>query len=114
MIDYKGIGSRIRLYRIQRGFSQEELAERARLSRVYVGYIERGERVLSVESLVNIANALNVSSDELLSGNLFVSHSKFSAIEISILDDCSREELDILLQSLQLLRDILRKYKITR
>ena len=45
---------------------QEDLAEKTDLSSVYVGMLERGEKTASLETLVKIANALEVSSDILL------------------------------------------------
>ena len=60
------IGKYVRKSRIAKGFRQEDLAEMIDLSSVYVGMLERGEKVASLETLVKIANALDVSSDYLL------------------------------------------------
>ena len=49
------------------------MAEKAELSRVHISCIERGERVPSLAAVINIANALNVTVDELVSDNLFFS-----------------------------------------
>ena len=38
------LGERLRAYRTQRGWSQEELAERADLHTTYIGQLERGEK----------------------------------------------------------------------
>ena len=78
------IGARIRYHRTINEISQEELAFRTQMSRVHIGYIERGERAPSLESVINIANALNVSADELLVGNLLVSESRLSTEELDI------------------------------
>ncbi len=56
----KNLGLSIKLERIRRGLSQEELAERAGLHRTYIGMVERAERNISVINLVQIANALSV------------------------------------------------------
>ena len=69
-IDYGNIGERIRFNRIKNKMSQEQLAELANISSVHIGYIERGERLPSLETIINIANALTVSADELLAGSL--------------------------------------------
>ena len=58
-------GSRLRQFREERGYSQEELAERAGLHRNYVGGVERGERNVALENIVKLAKALSVSPRDL-------------------------------------------------
>ena len=67
---YKSIGLKIKYKRKQKGFTQEMLSEACGISPSYIGIIERGDKRLSVETLVKIANALRVSSDYLLAENL--------------------------------------------
>lgn len=54
------IGKNIRKYR------QEDLAERAGLTTNYIGMVERGEKIPSLETFIKILNALEVSSDMVL------------------------------------------------
>ena len=114
MIDCESIGARIRCHRKQNGLSQEELAEQAETSRVYISNIERGEAAPSLEVILNIANALCVSAADLLAGNLLSANSDRMEKEMDILFDCSQEESRILLESMQALKKILRRYKITK
>jgi transcriptional regulator with XRE-family HTH domain len=60
-------GARIRQLRTDRGWSQEELADRAGLDRTYVGAIERGEQNLSLVNIEKLATTLGVSLAELFS-----------------------------------------------
>ncbi len=60
----KRIGQNIRKCRTAKKMSIEELAFRAELSKNYMGMVERGERIPSLETLVKIINALDVSADE--------------------------------------------------
>ncbi len=69
-MDYVDLGRRIRKQRTQLGWTQETLAERVNVSTSFVGHVERGTRKASLETLVSIANTLNVSLDYLLSGSL--------------------------------------------
>jgi transcriptional regulator with XRE-family HTH domain len=62
----KSIGKNVKKFREKRGFTQEHLAFEARLNRAYIGYIERGERNPSTDTLVKIARALKVSPKELI------------------------------------------------
>ena len=65
-MQYESIGKYIRKYRKERRLRQEDLGNRTNLSTNYIGMIERGEKIPSLESLVLIANALEVSADNLL------------------------------------------------
>lgn len=62
------LGARIRELRGALGLSQEELAERAGLHRTYVGAVERGERNVSLDNILALASALEISASELLRG----------------------------------------------
>ena len=54
------------------GLTQKEVAERAGISLPFYGHIERGTRKASLETTVDIANALGVSTDMLLQDSLDV------------------------------------------
>ena len=69
-MDYSSLGARIRRERILRGWTQEQLAEKANISLSFLGHIERGTRKASLETLVALANILDASVDELLTGSL--------------------------------------------
>jgi transcriptional regulator with XRE-family HTH domain len=60
------LGLRLKLQRVKAGLTQEQLADRASLHRTFVGLVERGESGLSVERLVDMAEALGVEPAELL------------------------------------------------
>lgn len=62
------LGQNIRKLRKKMGLSQEKLAEKANLHRTYVGAVERGERNISLDNILAIAHALDVSASELLEG----------------------------------------------
>ncbi len=58
-------GARVRQLRTGKGWSQEELADRAELHRTYIGSIERGEQNISLINIERIATTLGVSLAEL-------------------------------------------------
>lgn len=51
-------GKAVKKARKRRGWSQEMLAEKTKLHRTYIGSVERGERNISLENIVAIADAL--------------------------------------------------------
>lgn len=55
------LAQRIKYYRSEREWSQEELARKATLNRTYLAAIERGSRNPSLRSLLKLANAFGVS-----------------------------------------------------
>lgn len=57
------IGANIRKVRKQKKMRQEDLAEKSDLTPNYIGAIERGEKVPSLEALVAIMNALGASAN---------------------------------------------------
>lgn len=70
MVDYVSIGRRIRAKRNAKNWSQEQLAEAAFMTKSNVSHIENGQYKLSLPSIINIANALEVSLDELVCDSL--------------------------------------------
>ena len=64
----KEIGLRIRGRRLMLGLSQEELGWQCDLHRTYIGMLERGEKNLTVSSMVRICAGLKIKISELLVG----------------------------------------------
>lgn len=69
-MDYEGLGRRIRVARHELSLTQEKLSELSSISLSFLGHIERGTRIPSIETLVLIANALNCSLDMLMQDSL--------------------------------------------
>lgn len=65
-IDYIAIGLRIRKLRKQKFWTQEKLAEKADIAPDYLCRIELGKKHPSLKSVLLIANALNITVDDLL------------------------------------------------
>jgi DNA-binding XRE family transcriptional regulator len=62
----KALASELKDRRIARGMSMNELATKTALAVSFIGYIERGERRPSVETLVKISWALDTTAAEIL------------------------------------------------
>ena len=67
-LDYNKIGRRIRQVRKAKGWSQGTLAQKCGISMSFLGHIERGTRVMSMDTFAGICRALEVKADELLWG----------------------------------------------
>ena len=92
------IGKRVGEIRRHRGLSQQKLSENINRSPTYVSYIEGGLKCMSLDTFVSIANALQVSADELLMDSIEntvkVSNHEFAVI----ISDCSEYEKRILVE----------------
>lgn len=106
-IDNKAIGQRIRDEREKLGLSREEFAEIIDLSDYYVGQLERGERQMSLPTLVKIARCLHITLDYLISGKTVYdgycahdAHDSYDSITdteiIILLKKCSPRELELI------------------
>lgn len=59
-------GKQVKNIRLQKGWSQEDLAKKCGLHRTYIGSIERSERNVSLINVDKIATALGVPINNLL------------------------------------------------
>jgi transcriptional regulator with XRE-family HTH domain len=64
------LGSALRAVRLQRHLSQSELARLAGISPSAISQAERGQRGLSLETLLELTSRLNITLDELLRGEI--------------------------------------------
>ena len=107
-INYSLIGNRIKTARKAKGLSQSELSELIDKSVGYMSYIETGSKKPSLETLIQIANALDVTIDELLSDNLAAA-SPVSNTQINqLLSDCSAFEKRVILLSIKSIKEAIR------
>ena len=75
------IGKNIRKFRLARKLRQEDLAEKTDLTTNYIGMVERGEKIPSLETFIKIVNALGVSSDMVLTDVLETGYTEYLHIE---------------------------------
>ena len=64
--DAELFGTVVRELREARGWTQEELAERANMNASYLGFVERGDNVPTLTIIIQIAEGLRVGPEELL------------------------------------------------
>ena len=111
-VDYESIGKRIKHYRTEKRLSQEELGEAVSVNSQHVSNIELGRRYPSLELIISIANALDVSADDLLTDNLKHSSSPVGTEIHDLLLDCNHDEKAILTRTLTFLKGILSEFGV--
>lgn len=60
------LGAQIRKHRKQKGWTQEQLAEKIGVSVTYLGYMERGERMPGLWTFLEILNCLDIAWEEVV------------------------------------------------
>ena len=100
-MDYTALGKRIRDDRLMQRLTLEKLAERTDKSINFIGQIERGEGKPSLETLVDIANALGVTVDSLLSDNIKTSNNSIDKEISALLHNMSENGKRFILDTIQ-------------
>lgn len=110
-INYEAIGRRIRALRKKKNWTQDELRDRAEISKTHMSHIETGTTKVSLPALVALANALDTTVDSLLCDSVKCSECIFEKdIEASI-KDCSAYELSVIVEAIEYLKRLLRNNK---
>jgi len=86
------IGRNIRKFRLANKLRQEDLAEKADLSVNYIGMLERGEKIPSLETFIDIVNVLGVSADMILADVVDTGYTVRSSLLTEQLEKLSPEE----------------------
>jgi transcriptional regulator with XRE-family HTH domain len=94
-VDNQAIGERIRDEREKLRLTREKFAEMLGLSPLYIGQLERGERQMSLDTLVKVSDYLHISTDYLIYGSTPENEIKKSRI-ITLLNKCSKNELSFI------------------
>ncbi|MCU4716030.1 helix-turn-helix domain-containing protein [Bacillus cereus] len=102
-MDYKKLGSRIREERLKLNLTQEILAEDINISVSYMGQIERGERNLSLDTLVKLSYRLSVTVDYLLLDSVQVDNENSIKQFASLIDGRSPKETHMALDMIKVL-----------
>lgn len=102
------IAERIRLYRQQKGFSQAELAEKASVNNKSLSRYELGSSIPPADALKNIADALGVSADTLLSDDVSTIKDVELFKKFELIQDMNEEDKSMVLRFLDL---TIRDYK---
>lgn len=95
-IDYRKIGIRIKSARESKKLTQEELAELTGLTNNYISNIERTRSKPSIETLIKICNALEVTPDYLLLDSVYASK-EYIMDEIAVkLKKCTKNNIQLI------------------
>ncbi len=103
---YKSLGERIKAFREQLSFSQQQLADRLGINRVSLSQIENGDRKISAEELSNLAKMFNISTDSLLNLSAEI-QVDFVKDKISSIEDSSELRISVPQRSVEKFKEVL-------
>lgn len=102
-MNQSALGKRIREERKKSNLTQEQLAELINVSTTYVGFIERGERSITLDKLVSIATALGISVDYLLRDSVTVNSSTQEKLLLKLFSSANSQQKDFILEMTKLI-----------
>lgn len=96
MIDYKDIGMRVRTARIRKKMTQEQLASATGVGTTHISHIETGNTMPSLQLMIDIANTLECSMDELLCIEVDAARPYYNSWITELMADCDSRELKLI------------------
>ena len=111
VVDNRAMGRRIKSARQRASMSQEHLAELVNLSTVHISNMESGSGTPSLNTLVNIANALAVSTDDILCDSILCAKPAFEKEILETTKDCNDYEIRVLSYMIKAAKAALREDK---
>ena len=113
MIDYASIGQKIKKIRLEKGITQEQLAEAVGVGVTHISHLETGSGTVSLKVFLAIVNYLNCSADEILCKEIATAKPLLNSWLSELVADCDQTETKILSDILAAAKQTLRKNKIT-
>lgn len=95
-LDYKAIGKRIKIARIKTDLTQEKLSEMVGVSPTHMSNVETRTTRVSLTTIVRIANALGITSDDLLCDSVIKAKVQFEKDIALVLEDCDEYEIRVI------------------
>ncbi len=108
-LSYESIGKRIKEFREKKHITQDKLSELTDLSIQHISNIERAHSKMSMEALVKIANALEVTTDELICDSMYKSKAVFTDELADLLKQTDTRELKVIISTIKALLPTLRE-----
>jgi transcriptional regulator with XRE-family HTH domain len=97
-IDLNSIGKRIQNRRKQQGYTQEQLAEMMNVSIQMVSNLERGNKAIRIDNLINLSQILEISTDYILTGKTTADDNEALTSRIAQLSLKDRKMVEMLVE----------------
>ena len=106
-VNYGLIGKRIKEHRQRRNLTQEMLAELIEVSPGYISLVETGRKQASLDTLLSISKVLNITLNELLTGNQITLDTDYNSEIADLMSGCDQYERRMMFEIMRTVRDVL-------
>ena len=113
MIDYASIGQKVKQIRLNKGVTQEQLAEAVGVGVTHISHLETGSGTVSLKVFLAIVNYLECSADEILCKEINTARPIVDNWLVELVADCDATEVKIIADTVATLKMSLRKNKVT-
>ena len=106
-INFEKIGKKLRETRISKGLTQEYIAEKADVNTSHISNIENNRVKISLQTLVHVCNAMDITVDYILADEYKLSSSKPDALDHELLHQlqtCSPDTKECVLDIIKVLQ----------
>ena len=111
MIDYVSIGQKVKQIRLNKGITQEQLAEAVGVGVTHISHLETGSGTVSLKVFIAIVNYLECSADEILCKEISTARPIVNSWLAELVADCDQTEIKIITDTVTMLKQTLRKNK---
>ena len=105
-MNLQNIGNNIKTLRLAKNMTQSQLAEKAQISTVHISHIETGTVAMSLDSLINIANSLETTPNNILLGEYSLTTKSTTTIVDRYIQSLTSDEKRLIIEFSKLLGDI--------
>ena len=113
MIDYASIGQRVKKIRLEKGVTQEQLAEAVGVGVTHISHLETGSGTVSLKVFLAIVNFLECSAEEILCKEISTARPIVDSWLAELVADCDQTEVKIIADTVAALKQTLRKNHLT-
>lgn len=111
MIDYSSIGHKVKQIRLEKGITQEQLAEAVGVGVTHISHLETGSGTVSLKVFIAIVNYLDCSADELLCKEIKTAKPIVNNWLADLVADCTQDEVKVISDTVTSLKQSLKKNK---
>lgn len=109
MVDYRFIGAKFKAARLEKGWTQEQLAVMCNVGVTHISHIETGTTIPSTKLLLQLMNLLECEPNDILCMETRSVRPILNSWLSELVADCNEDEIKIITDTVMTLKDSLRR-----